>query len=105
MGILRSHIQRAMASSRLLLCAVASVLCCTYTLADDWDDNNGDDDGGGGGGKGGHEGTKSCEYKAKDGTTFNLSPMTKQESDFTDTTAGGFTYQFNVCSATVKVCN
>ena len=46
----------------------------------------------------------SCKFTAK-GSTFNLEGMTRTEHDFTGTTPGGYTYRFNVCGGTVKVCN
>lgn len=63
------------------------------------------DDDGGDGNEGGSSGPKPCVLTAKDGTVFNLANAKKAEKDFTDSTAGGFTYQFQICGNTKKVCN
>ena len=47
----------------------------------------------------------SCSFKLSTGESFDLSPMKREEHDFTGTTTGGYTYRFNVCGNTVKLCN
>jgi len=57
-----------------------------------------------GGGVGGS--SSSCHFMPADSNLhFDLTPMTQKEHDFTSATAGGYTYRFNVCGDTVKVCN
>ena len=46
----------------------------------------------------------SCKYTSK-GVVFDLGGMLRTDHDFTGTTPGGYTYRFNVCGGTVKVCN
>lgn len=64
-----------------------------------------DDDGGGGGSANTEAQEKMCHFTAKDGSVFNLNQLANKHQDFTDTIPGGFTYQFNVCANTNKVCN
>lgn len=71
---------------------------------------DGEDAGGGGGG--GMDGggitparPPACSWTSPGGATFNLQGMKQLGHDFTGTTAGGYTYRFNVCGGTVKVCN
>lgn len=45
-----------------------------------------------------------CTYSAA-GLKFNLAGMRKEEHDFTGLTQGGYTYRFNVCGSTNKICN
>ena len=46
-----------------------------------------------------------CFWTSPGGSTFNLQGMKQLGHDFTGTTAGGYTYRFNMCGGTVKVCN
>merc|ERR1719271_1837271 len=45
-----------------------------------------------------------CFWTSPGGSTFNLQGMKQLGHDFTGTTAGGYTYRFNMCGGTVKVC-
>jgi len=47
----------------------------------------------------------ACSWTSPGGASFNLQGMKQLGHDFTGTTAGGYTYRFNVCGGTVKVCN
>jgi len=47
----------------------------------------------------------SCVFKAPGGASFDLTPMKRDDHDFTGTTTGGYAYRFNVCGNTVKLCN
>ena len=46
----------------------------------------------------------SCVFR-KNGASFDLAPMFRNDHDFTGTTNGGYAYRFNVCGNTVKLCN
>jgi len=46
-----------------------------------------------------------CFWTSPGGASFNLQGMKQLGHDFTGTTAGGYTYRFNMCGGTVKVCN
>lgn len=75
-----------------------AALAVVAVHADEGDE--GDDGSVGGGG-----GVRPCKHTAHDGTVFNVGPLFRSDTDFSDTTPGGFTYQFNVCGVTNKVCN
>ena len=63
--------------------------------------------GGGDGGVGGGAlatPTPTCSFSTK-GIKFDLTGMKRDDHDYTGTTPGGYTYRFNVCAGTVKVCN
>lgn len=49
--------------------------------------------------------SSSCVFKAASGEAFDLRPMKQLTHDFTGTTSGGYTYRFNVCENTVRLCN
>ena len=82
-------------------------------------DGGGGYDGGGGMGMDDNEGidtaamdfgTKAhapaCTYTSpREGYKWDLRPMKRADHDFSGTTPGGYTYRFNVCGGTVKVCN
>jgi len=71
-------------------------------------DEEGADDGGGamdGGGAAPPVRAPPCTWVSQGGTNFNLAGMKQIGHDFTGTTAGGYTYRFNICGGTVKVCN
>jgi len=46
-----------------------------------------------------------CSWTSPTGANFLLTGMKQVGHDFTGTTAGGYTYRFNLCGGTVKVCN
>ena len=48
----------------------------------------------------------ACTYTSpREGYKWDLRPMKRADHDFSGTTPGGYTYRFNVCGGTVKVCN
>jgi hypothetical protein len=49
--------------------------------------------------------SSSCVFRAPTGEAFDLTPMKRDDHDFTGTTTGGYAYRFNVCGNTVKLCN
>ena len=86
------------------------VALCALAAAQDVDDDMGGDDGAGMDATGPSPpaadgvSASSCVFKAA-GNRFDLSPMKRTDHDFTGTTTGGYTYRFNVCGNTVKLCN
>jgi len=46
-----------------------------------------------------------CTWTSPTGVKFDLRGMRRTDHDYLGTTPGGYTYRFNVCSGTVKVCN
>ena len=46
-----------------------------------------------------------CKYTSPDGYNFDLNGMKRTDHDYLGTTPGGYSYRFNVCAGTVKVCN
>jgi len=49
--------------------------------------------------------TKPCLYTSPAGAKYDLRGMRRSDHDFLGTTPGGYTYRFNVCAGSVKVCN
>jgi len=96
------------AVSRHTLCLLLALQGCRGQIDDEADGVGGIGGGDGGGGGGGGGATKaaapSCTLSAK-GATYNLAGMKRDDHDYTGTTPGGYTYRFNVCGGTVKVCN
>lgn len=92
---------------RLLRWALLSALVLYARCGDEDEGDGGEDDAKDSkdSGKGGGVSSKSCKFTAPDGTYFDASGLARKGEDFSDTTPGGFTYQFNVCANTNKVCN
>ena len=92
--------------------STALLLLCTLARAQDFDDDFGDDSQGylypspppppsvGSVGS-----SSSCIFTAPLGERFDLTPMARTDHDYTGATTGGYTYRFNVCGNTNRLCN
>jgi hypothetical protein len=54
---------------------------------------------------GGATPARTCAWTSPGGVKFDLRGMRRTDHDYLGTTPGGYTYRFNVCAGTVKVCN
>jgi len=71
----------------------------------DFEDSGGAMDGGGDGGGMPPARPPACSWTSHGGAAFNFQGMKQIGHDFSGVTPGGYTYRFNVCGGTVKVCN
>ncbi|KAL3926825.1 MAG: hypothetical protein SGPRY_003117 [Prymnesium sp.] len=82
------------------LCVLLALLCASAQLDEEADGTGEWDEGG----VGEALPLPSCTFLSK-GMRFSLDGMKRRDHDYTGTTPGGYTYRFNVCGGSVKVCN